>query len=171
MKKFFVILVLLGVILSPMFAAEAAYKTHVLTPDHIKTLRTRFIDVQTDAPIGGDPVRPFLVKGEAPIGPEGDLQGHLLEISFDEMSHETRQYTYTLMHLNADGTESRLSSYEYVDGFTTQDITSYEHSLNTSELYTHYSFRFPNEEMVIKVSGNYAIEIYEDGNPDKQSLR
>lgn len=148
-------------------SAETSYRTRVLTPDNIKTLRLQYLDAKSQEPLGGDPVRPFLVMGESPIGAEGDLQQRLLEISFDEMSHEVHQYTYTLLHLNADGSESRLSSYEYVDGFTTQDITQYEHSLNTSELYTHYSFTFPNEEMVIKTSGNYAIKIYEDGNPDK----
>ena len=101
------------------------------------------------------------------LGGEGDTQQHLLEISFDELSHETKQYTYTLLHLNADGTESGLSSSEYVAGFTTQDITEYEHSLNTSQLYTHYSFVFPNEDMRLTASGNYALKIYEDGDEDK----
>ena len=167
MRKKIIIFVIFCAVLCPIHAAEAAYKTHILTPDNIKTLRMRYYDTETQEPQSGDPVRPFLVMSEARIGTEGDMHKQVLEISFDEMSHEVRQYTYTLLHLNADGTESRLSSYEYVDGFTTQDITQYEHSLNTTELYTHYSFTFPNEEMTIKASGNYAIKIYEDGNPDK----
>ena len=134
----------------------------------IKTLRTRYIDVRTMEPIGGNPVRPFLVKAVGrDIDAEGDLNKHLLEISFDELSHEVHQYTYTLVHLNADGKVSGLSSYEYVGGFTTKDITDYESSLNTSQLYTHYSFVFPNEEMTIKASGLYALRIYEDGDPEK----
>ena len=168
MKKTGLIVFLLVTISMPISAANSSYRTKVLTPDFIKTLRARYVDSQTLEPIGGDPVRPFLVKSPGmSIGEEGDVQKHLLEISFDEMSHDTHQYTYTLLHLNADGTQSALSSYEYVDGFTTQEITTYEHSLNTSELYTHYSFTFPNADMIIKVSGNYAIKIYEDGDEDK----
>ena len=149
-------------------SAEVAYRTKVLTPETVKTLRMRYVDSRTMEPIGGNPVRPFLVKpiGEE-LGGEGDTQQHLLEISFDELSHETHQYTYTLLHLNADGTQSGLNSSEYVAGFTTQDITEYEHSLNTSQLYTHYSFVFPNEDMRLTASGNYALKIYEDGDEDK----
>ena len=170
MRKIFVIFSFFFGINGVLSAAEVSYRTRTLTPESIKTLRVRYIDTQTNEPVEGDPVRPFLVTAAGEnyvIDARGDLQQHVLEISFDEMSHEVRQYTYTLLHLNADGTESRLNSSEYVNGFTTQDITTYEHSLNTSELYTHYSFTFPNDEMVIKATGNYALQIYEDGNTDK----
>lgn len=169
MRVFKVILVLLAVCYGQITnATEAAYRTRTFNQETIKTLRIRYVDTRTGEPVNGTLVRPFLVIGTGmPIDEQGDLQNHVLEISFDEMSHEVHQYTYSLMHLNADGTESRLSSAEYVEGFTTQDITTYEHSLNTSELYTHYSFMFPNADMRIKASGNYAIRIYEDGDTDK----
>lgn len=124
------------------------YETCVMK-DNVRTLRIRYADTT-------QPERPILTLG-------GDEQ---LEISFDELSHETRNYTYTLLHLNADGTESNLSSSEYLQGFTTQDITDYTTSLNTQQLYTHYSFLFPNEDMQPLVSGNYALKIYEDGDRD-----
>ncbi len=135
--------------------------------EHIKTLRVRWFDVEKKEPQPGDPIRPYLMK-DGKIGAEGDAFNKVLEISFDEMSHEVRQYTYTVIHLNADGKESSLNSSEYVEGFTTRDIIDYEHSLNTSQLYTHYSFLFPNEDMVITKSGNYRILIYEDGDRDKR---
>ena len=86
-----------------------------------------------------------------------------LAISFDEMSHEVRMYTYTVTMLNSD-----LISSEYLQGFTTRDITDYEHSINTSREYTHYWFEFPNEDMQLTKSGDYRITIYEDGNPDNK---
>lgn len=91
-------------------------------------------------------------------------EDEFLEISFDELSHTTHQYTYTLLHLDADWTLSSLSSTDYLQGFTTQDITDYEYSLNTQQLYTHYRLSFPNEDMVPTLSGNYAIVIYEDND-------
>ena len=65
-----------------------------------------------------------------------------LHISFDEMSHDVHFYTYTVTMLHSD-----LLSNEYLEGFTTRDITDYDHSLTTSRIYTHYWFNFPNEEL------------------------
>ena len=84
-----------------------------------------------------------------------------LHISFDEMSHDVHFYTYTVTMLHSD-----LLSNEYLEGFTTRDITDYEHSLNTSRIYTHYWFNFPNEDMRLTKSGQYLLSVYEDGNPD-----
>lgn len=161
---------ILGLIAVSLGCQAEKYRTHVVTPETVKSLRLRYVTV-SDAGMtiqDGDPERVFLVKrsGEE-IGEGGDARGRVLEISFDELSHEVRQYTYKVLHLNADGTESNLSSYEYVGGFTTGEITNYEHSLNTSVLYTHYSFTFPNSDIRLLTSGNYALKIYEDGDEDK----
>ena len=86
-----------------------------------------------------------------------------LHISFDEMSHDVHFYTYTVQMLNSD-----LLSSEYLQGFTTKDIDSYEHSINTSYEYTHYWLDFPNEEMTLTKSGSYRLTIYEDGNPENK---
>ena len=86
-----------------------------------------------------------------------------LQISFDEMSHDVHFYTYTVAMRN-----TSLLSGEYLQGFTTKDITDYEHSMNTSREYTHYWFEFPNEDMTLTKSGDYCLTIYEDGNPDNK---
>lgn len=130
--------------------AESAlqYETCIMK-DEVKTLRLRY---------AGEirPERPILTLG-------GEEQ---IEISFDCLSHDTRNYSYTLLHLNSDRRQSELSSNEYLHGFTTGDITDYALSVNTEQLYTHYSFLFPNEDMQITASGNYAVKIYEDADPD-----
>ena len=86
-----------------------------------------------------------------------------LHISFDEISHDVHFYTYSVQMLNSD-----LLSGEYLQGFTTRDITNFEHSLNTSREYTHYWLEFPNEDMQLTKSGQYRLFIYEDGNPDNK---
>ncbi len=116
---------------------------------NVKTLRMRYAE-ETNLQ------RPFLQLGGEEV----------LEVSFDELSHTTHNYTYTVLHLNADYTPSDLQSFEYLSGFTTADITDYDYSLNTQQLYTHYRFTFPNDDMKPLVSGNYAFKIYEDGDPD-----
>mgnify|MGYP002521041230 FL=1 len=140
-----------------LLPVDAQYRTKAIDSG-IRTLRVRYAE-QSGVQ------RPFLVLQDGVV--DGTDPQNTLEISFDEMSHDVRFYTYTLLHLNADWTESSLSSSEYVSGFTTQDVSDYAHSLNTRRDYTHYRFLFPNEDMQIRASGNYALKIYEDGNPDK----
>ena len=105
--------------------------------------------------------RRVLLLEDKPI--DGSDPENTLHISFDEMSHDVHFYTYTVQMLNSD-----LLNSEYLQGFTTKDITDYEHSINTSRLYTHYWFDFPNEDMQITKSGQYLLTVYEDGNPDNR---
>lgn len=141
-------------------SAGEAYETCILK-DEVKTLRVRYEESD------GRLVRPYLVLPDDGLL-DGSEPRNTLEVSFDCLSHDTRRYTYTVLHLNSDRRESALSSFEYVDGFTTQDITEYEMSVNTQQEYTHYRFRFPNEDMRLKVSGNYVLLIYEDGRPENR---
>lgn len=143
-------------------AGYAQHKTQVLDTD-IRTLRMRYMIEALDP--SGTVSRPYLILPENGVI-NGSEAENTLEISFDEMSHDVHQYSYRVVHCNRDWTESHISSYEYVDGFTTADIVEYEHSMNTQQAYTHYSFAFPNEDMQLKASGNYALQIYEDGDQE-----
>ena len=108
----------------------------------------------------------LLLDGEAVDGADAD---NTLHISFDEMSHDVHMYSYTVQMMNADASvNENILSGEYLRGFTTSDITDYEHSINTSREYTHYWFDFPNENMAITKSGQYLLTIYEDGNIDNK---
>lgn len=131
--------------------------TSILSPT-LRTLRVRMMNKSSL-------VRPVLF-----LPTEGVIDGsdpdNTLEISFDELSHDVHMYTYTVRHLNGDWHTSELQSYEYVRGFTTADITDYEHSINTQINYTHYSFTFPNEDMRLIHSGLFLIQIYEDADPE-----
>ena len=146
MKKFACILVFIACLVS----VQAQTHTRVYD-ERIRTLRV---------------ARTFLTL-YAPL--DGSDEQNTLDISFDEMSHDVHFYSYTVQLMNADRTkESELLSGEYLQGFTTQDISDYEHSINTSREYTHYRFSFPNPDMVLTKSGNYRILIYEDGDRDKR---
>lgn len=133
----------------------------------LRTLRVRMLADALAEQNGERPSmqRPFLYLDNGIV--DGQDENNTLEISFDEMSHDVHFYTYTVCHLNADGNPSALLSSEYLSGFTTMDITDYQHSINTQRDYTHYRFNFPNEDMQLTASGLYALHIYEDGDRDK----
>ena len=136
---------------------------------------------QTRARVFNEQVRTLRVERKVLLLENGVVDGtdpeNTLHISFDEMSHDVRMYTYTVQMMDKPNPDpslkgreniSSLLSSEYLQGFTTRDITDYEHSINTSREYTHYWFEFPNEDMALTKSGSYRLTIYEDGNPDNR---
>lgn len=153
---------LLILLLLCALASDAQYRTQVLHPD-VRSLRVRYLSDAWEQ--SKTPQRPYLVLTEGRV--EGDDPANTLEISFDELSHDLRQYSYRVLHCNRDWTPSDISSYEYVDGFTTADIIAYDHSVNTQQAYTHYSLEFPNQDMQLKASGNYVLQIYQDGDQEQ----
>ena len=87
----------------------------------------------------------------------------VLDIAFDELSHDYHRYLYKVEHCEADWTPSQsLFESDWMEGFNNNPIENYELSVNTTVPYTHYSFRIPNEQMRLKMSGNYRIHIYEE---------
>lgn len=83
-------------------------------------------------------------------------------ISFDYLTHDYHRFKYNAVHCNADWTPSDLFEVDYINGFNGQPIESYDNSINTTMLYTHYQFDLPNDDIQFKVSGNYKVEIYLD---------
>lgn len=135
--------------------AQDSYTTSVHQPD-IHTLQVHY---QSGEALS----RPYLVL-DAEGRVDGSDEGNTLSVSFDCMGHDVHYYSYTVYHLNADGRRSDLQSVEYLHGFTTRDITDQELSNNTQQIYTHYRFSFPNEDMQLIGSGNYVVHIYEDND-------
>ena len=97
-------------------------------------------------------------------------QNETLTVSFDDMTHEYRRYTYRIEHCDTEGNPSdELFESDYVR--STADelvIEDYETSQNTTQLYTHYSLSLPNSQMRPLLSGNYCLTVStenEDGDP------
>ena len=145
--------IFLGTFLLCLAAWGETYQTRALVPD-IATLRVQYDPDFVRATYYS---RPVLRLG-------GD---EVLDISFDQLSHEVHYYTYTLRHLDYDWSADDLSSQEYLSGFLTAEITDVGTSVTTQQPYTHYRFTFPNDDMRPTISGNYVLIIYEDNDPDK----
>ena len=85
-------------------------------------------------------------------------------VSFDELSYEASNFYYKIVHCDAYWNESNLASMEYLDGFDGGMIDTYEYSVNTTVNYIHYKIAFPNDDVRLKLSGNYAVQIARDGD-------
>ncbi len=94
-----------------------------------------------------------------------------VEISWDEFSHEYHRYVYHIQHCGSDWAPSEeIFESDYLKGLNDQPVEDYEKSFNTLQLYTHYSIRFPNEDVALLLSGNYRVLIYEEGSSIDESV-
>lgn len=131
---------LLFLTLGYFFSSEAQF-IEKIEPYHIRTIQFRGGTQQSKLPI--------IRLGES------------LELSFDDIIGDEADYYYRITHHDFDWTPSDLSKGEYLDGFDDIRIVNYENSLNSLQLYSHYTLRIPNVDTrgVLK-SGNYLLSIY-----------
>ena len=139
----------LVVIFACLYAWAAAADTRTGTPnDRVRTLQARSMGMPLSVPaIGLD-------------------TGDRLEICFDHLAEDREYLRYELIHCNADWEPSGLVDPEFLDGFNQGSIEDFDFSRLTSTHYVHYSFELPNESVRPKISGNYLVRIYPEGNPD-----
>ncbi len=85
--------------------------------------------------------------------------GTVLELSFDDLDADSKDYSYRIEHMTHDWESSRLLSSQYIDGFDENSIIDVTNSFNTFQNYTHYAVKIPNSNTVIKKSGNYLLSV------------
>lgn len=91
-----------------------------------------------------------------------------IEISFDQLGDGGfTQYAYSVIHCNADWTQSMLTPIEYMNGFQGASVYDFANSIGTTTSYTNYKLLLPNSDIQFKVSGNYAIQVYNENTPDQ----
>ena len=106
----------------------------------------------------------IIVDGDWERTPIVDMTAdETIELSFDEMSHRYHRFTYYIQHCNAQWEPSDILESDYLDGFNDQPIDDWQNSMNTTFDYTHYRLVIPNNEVRLKISGNYRVSIREDG--------
>lgn len=93
---------------------------------------------------------------------------NVVNIAFDDLTHEYRRYAYRLEHCEADWSKSEgIFDSDFCEGFVDGNtIDNCEESKNTNTLYTHYRFAIPNEKCGIKMSGNYKVYVYDENSSD-----
>ena len=95
------------------------------------------------------------------------FSGEQLLLSFDDLYEDYAEYSYTIIHCNADWTPSNLLQSEYLSNFQDYYLSEYEYSINALIPYTNYRLTIPNSNMRFTKSGNYLLKIYRDNDPDK----
>nr|WP_294899323.1 DUF5103 domain-containing protein [uncultured Pedobacter sp.] len=96
--------------------------------------------------------------------------GEQLLLSFDDIRGGSRNLYYSVVHCNADWTPSSITPIDYLESFSEDRIDNYRFSYSTYKKYTHYEIKLPNLNIIPKLSGNYLIKVYEDGDPSKLLL-
>lgn len=92
-----------------------------------------------------------------------------LTLEFDLMSDRARPLTVFFYH--ADRTWRRdLMPSEYMSGFFHDQIMDYRASAASQSRYVHYTYRFPNESIDFRLSGNYVLRVTEVGAEDQPLL-
>ncbi|WP_262420275.1 type IX secretion system plug protein domain-containing protein [Flagellimonas meishanensis] len=83
-----------------------------------------------------------------------------ITLEFDDLTASEQDYYYKIVHCDYDWTPSQLLKSQYLVGMDNQRIINYENSYNTLQPYSNYRLTIPNENIRLKVSGNYVLEIY-----------
>lgn len=93
-----------------------------------------------------------------------------LLLKFDDLSEDVKNYSYTVIHCDANWNESYIQQNEYLSGFPDNPISDYATSINTTIKYINYQLVIPNEDCTPKYSGNYALVVFENGNRENVVL-
>ena len=68
-----------------------------------------------------------------------------LELDFDDLEGNIKNYSYTYQLCNSDWTAANLGQFDYLKGFTQQRITKYRFSAIAHIRYTHYEVVLPDQ--------------------------
>ena len=118
-------------------------------PPHIKTIKLYR---------NGDPISLPLI---------GLNNTGALELHFDDLQGDIKQYFYAYQLCNWDWTPAQLTPFEYIRGFQNVRITNYRVSSLTPQRYTHYQAQLPDRSSVPSRSGNYLLRVFLNGDTSK----
>ena len=90
--------------------------------------------------------------------------GEQLELHFDDLDANVKNYSYTYQLCNADWTPAILSHFDYIKGFSQVRLNTYRISSIAFTRYTHYQALLPDRNCVPSRSGNYILKVFLNGD-------
>ncbi len=90
-----------------------------------------------------------------------------LELHFDDLDANVKNYSYTFQLCNADWTPAILSQFDYIKGFSQQRINTYRVSSIAFTRYTHYQAAVPDRNCAPSRTGNYILKVFLNGDTSK----
>ena len=90
-----------------------------------------------------------------------------LELSFDDLEADKKNYSISFVHCNANWEPSNLMNSEFMNGFYEANFLNYDFSTNTIQKFTHYKILFPQSNVQFTKSGNYIAYVYQDNDKEK----
>ncbi|MEX0681352.1 MAG: type IX secretion system plug protein domain-containing protein [Balneolales bacterium] len=86
-------------------------------------------------------------------------ENEFITLRFDELGERGRMFRVRVQHRNADWSPSTLMEGFYLSGHHEDLIMGGQPGNVQGPEYTHYTYRFPNENIQIRISGNYLLEV------------
>jgi hypothetical protein len=90
-----------------------------------------------------------------------------LELHFDDLDGNVKNYSYTFQLCNADWTPALLSHFDFIKGFSQVRLNTYRISSIAFTKYTHYQAMVPDRNCVPSRSGNYILKVFLNGDTSK----
>ncbi|MDA9280072.1 DUF5103 domain-containing protein [Flavobacteriaceae bacterium] len=86
--------------------------------------------------------------------------GESIRLQFDDLRANEEDYYFKIIHCTAQWTPSDLLKSQYLDGLDNQRIIDHKNSYNTLVPYSHFNLVIPNENLRLKLSGNYMLQVF-----------
>src|ERR1022692_3493110 len=93
-----------------------------------------------------------------------------LDLHFDDLDADVKNYSYTYPLCNADWTPAIISEFDFIRGFTQMRISEYRLSSVALTNYTHYQALLPDPNCIPTRSGNYILKVFLNGDTSQLAL-
>src|SRR5258706_2214805 len=90
-----------------------------------------------------------------------------MELHFDDLDASIKNYNYSYVLCDANWNPVDLSSFDFLQGFTQGRLSQYRSSSVAKTKYIHYQALLPEQSCMPKVSGNYLLKVYLNGDTSR----
>ena len=90
-----------------------------------------------------------------------------MQLHFDDLDATVKNYNYTYVLCDANWKPVDLSPFDFLQGFTQGRLSQYRSSSVAKTKYIHYQALLPEQSCMPKLSGNYLLKVYLNGDTSK----